>query len=46
MTHGFQQQDPAQGFCIPKTATAPQHGQKPNKAVVRTPTPPSPRPGH
>jgi hypothetical protein len=48
MTHGFQQQDAAAGFCIPKSAVTPQHGQKPEPTKVR-PKPPrafEPRPGH
>lgn len=31
MTHGFQQQDPAQGFSFPKSEPMAQHGQKPDK---------------
>lgn len=49
MTHGFQQQDSTLGFCIPKTAAAPQHGQKADPAKARPATPPrtvEPRPGH
>jgi hypothetical protein len=48
MTHGFQQQDTALGFSIPKSAATPQHGQK----AVAKPSEPKeprsfkPRPGH
>ena len=50
MTHGFQQQDPAKGFTIPKTAAAPQHGQKPDRvaapaAKTREPRSFEPKPG-
>ena len=49
MTHGFQQQDTALNFCIPKSAATPQHGQKADKAKatpVREPRTFEPRPGH
>jgi hypothetical protein len=49
MTKGFQQQDPGLNFCIPKSAPAPQHGQKPDKVKatpVREPRSVQPRPGH
>jgi len=49
MTHGFQQQDEALTFCIPKSAATPQHGQKADKAKavpVREPRAFEPRPGH
>ena len=48
MTHGFQQQDPGVGFCIPKSAATPQHGQKPDKKGVaaKPPRTVQPRPGH
>jgi hypothetical protein len=49
MTKGFQQQDPVLNFCIPKSAAAPQHGQKPDQtkaAPVRPPRTVPPRPGH
>ena len=49
MTQGFQQQDSAQNFCIPKSAAMPQHGQKPDKtkaAPIRQPRTFNPRPGH
>lgn len=31
MPTGFQQQDPTTGFCIPKSAAIPQHGQQADK---------------
>ena len=49
MTHGFQQQDEALTFCIPKSAATPQHGQKADKAKAvpaREPRTFEPRPGH
>jgi hypothetical protein len=48
MTHGFQQQDPAAGFCIPKSAATPQHGQKPDNktAKAKPPRTVERRPGH
>jgi hypothetical protein len=49
MTRGFQQQAPVLNFCIPKSAAAPQHGQKPDKTKaesVREPRTFTPRPGH
>jgi hypothetical protein len=49
MTRGFQQQNPVLNFCIPKSAPAPQHGQKADKikaAPVREPRAVEPRPGH
>jgi hypothetical protein len=49
VTHGFQQQDPSQGFSFPKSEPSPQHGQKPNKAKaqpVRAPRSFEPKPGH
>ncbi len=49
MTHGFQQQGEVLTFAIPKSAAAPQHGQKADKAKakpVREPRTFEPRPGH
>jgi len=49
MTKGFQQQNPVLDFCIPKSAAAPQHGQKADKTKatpVREPRSVQPRPGH
>jgi hypothetical protein len=49
MTHGFQQQDPSQGFRFPKSEPTPQHGQQPDKAKakpVRAPRSFEPKPGH
>ena len=48
MTQGFQQQDRGLGFCIPKSAAMPQHGQKPAEKPlnVREPRSHKPRPGH
>jgi hypothetical protein len=48
VTHGFQQQDPGLGFCIPRSAATPQHGQKPDKkdAKIKPPRSCQPRPGH
>jgi hypothetical protein len=49
MTQGFQQQDPAQNFSIPKSAPSPQHGQKPDRKAqqpVRPERTVEPRPGH
>jgi hypothetical protein len=48
MTHGFQQQDSALGFSIPKSAATPQHGQKPPARAPEPKEPSSfkPRPGH
>lgn len=48
MTHGLPQQDTLAGFCIPKSAATPQHGQKPAPKPVKTREPRSftPRPGH
>ncbi|MGA0607471.1 hypothetical protein ACO2Q0_15885 [Phenylobacterium sp. VNQ135] len=47
MTHGLQQQDTLVGFCIPKSAASPQHGQKPPEKPVKSREPRSftPRPG-
>jgi len=49
MTQGFQQQDAALNFCIPKSVATPQHGQKagpqkPQPAPERRSF--EPRPGH
>ncbi|WP_165837079.1 hypothetical protein [Phenylobacterium hankyongense] len=48
MTHGFQQQDSTAGFCIPKSAATPQHGQKADTKTAKAKPPRSfePRPGH
>ena len=49
MTHGFQQQDPSQGFTFPKSEPTPQHGQKPDKRKAQPVRPPrviEPKPGH
>lgn len=48
MTKGFDQQARSMNFCIPKSAPAPQHGQKFAKVVAETKEPRSfqPRPGH
>jgi len=49
MTRGFEQQNPALNFNIPKSAPAPQHGQPADKAKakpVREPRSVEPRPGH
>ena len=49
MTHGFQQQDPSSGFCIPKSVTSPQHGQKANVERAKPPRRTrsfEPKPGH
>ena len=48
MTHGFQQQNSMLGVSFPKSAAAPQHGQKPPKKPlpVREPRSYKPRPGH
>lgn len=48
MTRGFDQQDPSVNFSFPKSAAAPQHGQKADKktAKVREPRSFQPRPGH
>lgn len=53
MTHGFQQQDTALGYSIPRSAASPQHGQKPAAAQPATKAPKpkeprsfEPRPGH
>ncbi len=49
MTHGFQQQGAAAGFCIPKSAAMPQHGQRADRTRAEPPRPPrsfEPRPGH
>lgn len=48
MTKGFQQQDTATNFVIPKSAATPQHGQAAEKkeVVVREPRSFKPRPGH
>ncbi len=48
MTHGFQQQGPALGVCIPRSAATPQHGQKPERKTIRDKPPKAvpPRPGH
>jgi hypothetical protein len=49
MTRGFQQQNPTQNFCIPKSAAAPQHGQKADQikaAPAHEPRKAPPRPGH
>ena len=37
MTQGFQQQNRAVGFCIPKSAPSPQHGQKFHTDKTRPP---------
>lgn len=48
MTRGFEQQDTAVNFCFPKSAPAPQHGQKSDKKTAKAKEPRSfqPRPGH
>jgi hypothetical protein len=49
MTHGLQQQDPAQGFRLPRWEPMPQHGQKADKSKAqpaRQPRSFEPRPGH
>jgi hypothetical protein len=48
MTRGLQQQEPSQGFCVPKPAAMPQHGQKADKQAkpAREPRSFEPRPGH
>ena len=49
MTHGFQQQDPSQGFSFPKSEPLAQHGGKPNKQKAQPVRPPrsfEPKPGH
>jgi hypothetical protein len=48
MTKGFDQQDRSVNFCFPKSAPAPQHGQKPDKAAIKAKEARSfqPRPGH
>lgn len=48
MTRGLQQQDPMRGFVVPKTAPAPQHGQKADLKLKSPPEPRSfqPRPAH
>jgi hypothetical protein len=48
MTRGFQQQDAGGGFVIPKTAPAPQHGQKADRETAKGKEPRTfqPRPGH
>ena len=49
MTKGFQQQDPALNFNIPKSAPSPQHGQKADPAKTAPAHPArrvEPQPGH
>jgi hypothetical protein len=48
MSTHFQQQDPSIGFVIPKSAPAPQHGQKADAKTLKAREPRShpPRPGH
>ena len=48
MTHGFQQQGPGVGFCVPKACATPQHGQKADSKIakVKEPRKPEPRPAH
>jgi len=48
MTHGFQQQNPAQTFAFTRSAATPQHGQKASDKPlpVREPRSYKPRPGH
>lgn len=48
MTKGFQQQDTANNFTIPKSAARPQHGQAPERkdAEVKEHRSFKPRPGH
>ena len=48
MTKGFQQQDTARSFVVPKTAASPQHGQASEKkgVEVREHRSFKPRPGH
>lgn len=47
---GLPHQDPATGFCIPKSAAAPQHGQKADAKTARRASLEQrtfqPRPGH
>ena len=48
MSTHFQQQDPSVGFQIPKSAPAPQHGQKADTKALKTreSRAQTPRPGH
>jgi hypothetical protein len=48
MTRGFDQQDTSVNFSFPKSAPAPQHGQKADKKAAKTKETRSfqPRPGH
>ena len=48
MTQGFQHQNQAGSFIIPKAVASPQHGQKPDKDVAKLKEKRSfePRPGH
>ena len=48
MSTHFQHQDSSLGFTIPRSAPAPQHGQKADAKTlkVREPRSYSPRPGH
>ena len=49
MTRGFQQQDTSLGFCFPKSAATPQHGQPADKTKAQPPRPPrvvERKPGH
>mgnify|MGYP007051637677 CR=1 FL=1 len=48
MPTGFQQQENGFGYCFPKQAATPQHGQKAPKKPLPAPEPRSykPRPGH
>ncbi len=49
MTNGFQHQEQATTFAMPKSAATPQHGQKDDKAVEKAKQQSrsfEPRPGH
>lgn len=48
MTQGFQHQNPAANFTVPKSAASPQHGQKADKTVEKLKENRSfqPRPAH
>ena len=48
MTSGFQNQNPIQNFCFPKSAPKARHGQKPDPACVKLKEKRTfePKPGH
>lgn len=48
MTSGFQNQNPMQGLCIPKSEPKAQHGQQPDKECTKLKEKRTfePRPGH